>query len=72
MIITEIIQNGTINILGLTRSQAFQLQTAMRRLSKLNPIGTPQGKRDNEAILEQIDDVLLHYSKLSKQGQLKV
>lgn len=66
--ITEIMRDGTIELRSLSQTQAFQIQTAMRRLSKLNSVETPEGKRCNETILSQLDDVLDHYNKMVQRG----
>lgn len=66
--ITEIMSDGTIELRNLSQTQAFQLQTAMRRLSKLNTVETPEGKRCNEILLSQLDDTLDNYSEMVKRG----
>lgn len=67
--ITEIMNDGTITISGLTREQAFQIQTAMRRFSKLNSNETPEVRRNNTIILSQLDDVLEYYGRIVRYGR---
>jgi len=68
---TEIFSTGHISLYNLTYSQIKEIQEAVYRYSKLNPVKTKQQQKDNNELNSVLDELCKIWGKLSVSGQIK-